>query len=357
MTKMTLAEFRDSTIAADLSPRTDQAALREKVRLRMEVKVNETGILLTVALLSSHFEDFPNMIGVSSEGKDGSYDVALKRENGVWRVWVDESHAYSDANALHHKHFCLSSATSWTVLYAQEPMGIPVSSEATRRIKALCDWGADPAARIGDVASFVPRHVFYAALGHGYRLANYLGVKSDAAFADGLIKVARRHLLGIDGEPALDKLLNTSPPLIENARNDDSLFVARLLANGASPDVEHDGVTAAWEAVRYGARRPLEVLAKAGANLHITNSLGETLLHLAASHYSEGNESLYAGESLLECLLANGLDPKRPDNLGRSALDVFDSIISSMVAEGASADSIDFVKGERKFLANAQPSG
>jgi len=332
MTKMSLADFRDSaaaaTSAAELRRRADRAGLVERKRLGMEADLDGAALLLTAALLSSHFEDFPRQIPFERKDNGHNRGLGLRRDaNGVWRVSVDDSLAYNAQASLGMGYM----GHTILVSHAMEAMGIAHSPEAYERVRKLCDWGTDPVAGIDAVAASVPRHVLYSAIGHGSDFARFIGAKADTAFADGMIGLARKHRLGLDG----GSFLNTPPALISCAERNDTLFVSRLLANGASVDVRRDEVTPAWAAVRNLHLESLELLAEAGANLNVGNSLNESLLHVAAGRVSSDGHH-YRVADVVEFLLDRGVNPRRLNYWKQDSEDIVSAIITEL--ENGDAD-------------------
>jgi len=350
VTKMSLAEFRDSASAAAAASErrheADRATLLERVRLRMEASLDGTALLLTAALVASQFDDFPDMISLAREGNGHNSGISLKRSrDGMWRVSLDKSLTFSSAQSLglgYMGHTIL-------VSYAMRAMGIPHSDDSYRRVKGLCDWGPDPIAKIDLVAASVPRHVLYSALGHGSDFARFIGVKPGRAFADGMVDVALKHRLGLDG----GTFLNTRPALISCAARDDLLFVERLIARGASLEVKRDEVTPARTAAENCHLESLRLLAEAGANLNIGNSLSETLLHAAIGKLADERFS-YRVEEVVEYLLEKGVNPKRLNHWGQDVEDVVDELIERMEREdNASETHLAQVRAVKEIISEA----
>jgi len=349
MTKMSLSDFRESTAAAAsaaaLRRMADKADLVERKRLGMEASLDGASLLLTAALLSSQFDEFPRHIPFERKENGHNRGLGLRRDaNGVWRLSVDDSLAYNAQASLGMGYM----GHTILVSHAMEAMGIAHSPEAYERVRKLCDWGPDPVSRIDAVAAGVPRHTLYAALGHGSEFARFIGVKANTSFADGMIGLARKHRLGLDG----GNFLNAPPALISCAERNDTLFVARLLANGASVDVRQDEVTPAWAAVKNCHLESLDLLADAGANLNIGNSLGESLLHVATERVSN-DRFHYRVSEIVEYLLEKGVSPRRLNHWKQDAEDVAAAIVTDLERDGAHPDHLGYANEVREILAAA----
>lgn len=111
----------------------------------------------------------------------------------------------------------------------------------------------------------------------------------------------------------------------------DNKWVLFLTQKGANPNIANKkGVTPVMLAVSLGNIVAAEALLKAGARIDDQNSLGETLL-ISATHRRD--------VQMVKLLLANGADPDRTDNSGRSARDYITAMDNKrLIAELAAAD-------------------
>ncbi|MEM7406179.1 MAG: ankyrin repeat domain-containing protein [Pseudomonadota bacterium] len=151
-----------------------------------------------------------------------------------------------------------------------------------------------------------------------------------------LVTVAAALALGITARLALSNDAGIHPAHLVDA---DLPEIERSLAGGTDPNARHiDGATALHHLVtvsadmgtagrrmkkgkiyfagQWGATGHLavaEALLKAGADVNLQDSVGQTALHIAA---------LTGHSEATRFLLANGADVNRPDERGRSAMDI-----------------------------------
>lgn len=113
----------------------------------------------------------------------------------------------------------------------------------------------------------------------------------------------------------------------------DVLWVKFLLQRGANPNIRNnEGVTPLQIATRLGFVEGAELLIEAGAQVNVADQQGETPL-IAAVHQRN--------VPLVRRLLAQGANPDRNDNSGRSARDYLGLMTSNtlLVREFEAADA------------------
>ena len=117
-------------------------------------------------------------------------------------------------------------------------------------------------------------------------------------------------------------------------------WVTFLTQKGANPNIDDkNGVTPLTLASNLGWVEGVERLLKAGARVDDPNAAGETPL-IAAIHRRD--------VAMVRLLLANGADPDRNDNSGRSARDYAQLMGSGLNGEIARADEARKVAGPQK---------
>jgi ankyrin repeat protein len=116
-------------------------------------------------------------------------------------------------------------------------------------------------------------------------------------------------------------------------RRRDEVWTKFLLDRGGNPNLaDKKGVTPLALASSMGFVEGAELLVKRGARIDVSNDAGETPLIMAVHQRDTG---------LIRVLLANGANPERPDNSGRSAREYarLMGVSSGVMAEFERADA------------------
>lgn len=187
MAAMSVDDFKNSVmVEADAASRkrtSEQERYYSDRRLKLETSREGVGFLFSVARLASHFDDFPGFVSLERESNGHNHGLGLRRgQDGVWSLTADESFLRS-SHSIGGGYLGAQSI----VTYAMKALGIPHSPEAYDRVAALCTWGPDFGNQVVEVASALPRHVIYSALGHGSDFARFIGADkgSDIPTPDG----------------------------------------------------------------------------------------------------------------------------------------------------------------------------
>lgn len=137
-----------------------------------------------------------------------------------------------------------------------------------------------------------------------------------------MVDAAIRLGIDLDGRG----LAGLKPALSLCAERNDSTFLAELLRRNTDPNIGEGDDIPVFAAARKCNLIPIKLLADAGADLGIVNSLNETLLHVSISHLEDRRHS-YKVPDIVEYLLGQGVNPRRLDHRRRDAEDVVEEAV------------------------------
>lgn len=277
MTKLNIETLKTNVLAAKAAQSAEHslrsAVQAEKTRIALECRPAGIAALLTVARLADRIEGFPDRVSLESPNGHNR-GLSLSREvDGFWRI-------EGDADALHHASlygFGSVSASS-VVNHALKAMDIEHSSSAHSQLLDIAKWPeAGKIKALSAAAATVPGHVFSGILVHGSEMAHFFGADNTFEFAVKAVRAIKA--IGVDLDAPCHK--GALPPVACIARRNDAAFLSAMLSEGADPDAEAGGYTAAMAAVEAGQAEAIRLLHRADADLRTRNEEGNTLLHLA----------------------------------------------------------------------------
>ena len=332
MTKISIDDFKKMASADSATARRAAAARQEAEAARLRVRI-ETGLpgvsgLLSVARIESRFSSgFPRSIPA---GSDNGHNAGLSIEkdtDGRWRftgTFDALSHAVMYGVGYGHG--------SWTVAPVLRAMGVQHTPEAYKKLADLAKWGdSDLAEGLRSISPAIPGHVLAAMASHGSDLATAFGAERDRRFASALIAALKE--LGVDFAQAVSE--DALSPLASASRKNDVHFLDAMLAAGADPDVRSGPMAPAMAAVAASSLQALQRLARAGADLTLTDGEGNGLLHLAVLSLTDG--SLNADETI-KALIQAGLPVESFNAAGESPVDLLEAAEGK--ADGEAAERV-----------------